>query len=378
MAPRIRILARAFSLLELLVSITLLMILIGLVMQISDQTSRVWRSSMAKIQSFQEARAGFEAMTRNLSRAVLNIYYDYYDSSVPPVRRTAQNSATFTPGRYDRASELHFISGQADSLLTGTGIQTQTHAVFFQAPMGYTVQYPGMNEALNSCGYFVQFGTDGQYLPPHVHSQRWRYRLMEMTQSTEELDIYNPGILDPFGAAGRKWFADHAATSSRVIAENVIALVLLPKLSAHDDDPSSPPNFGTSLAPNYNYDSRIPIGTQTHPSLPSFPGDSFEVSSKSKGSYGASRHHQLPPIMQVTMVVIDESSAARLHGKTEDAPQIVPDGLFENARDLKQDLLELEKICNAEPGNQANNTQRLTYRVFSTEILMHGAKWSMD
>src|SRR5688572_30327060 len=122
-----------FSLVELLVSITLLAILVGFVMQITDQTSQVWRSSMAKIQSFQEARAGFEAMNRNLSRAALNVYHDYYDSGSPPRRRTPETSSAFAPSFYDRASELHFISGNAQELLKNSPaeIKTRTHAVFF-------------------------------------------------------------------------------------------------------------------------------------------------------------------------------------------------------------------------------------------------------
>ena len=49
----------AFTLVELLVSMVLLILIVAIVLQMSDQTTKIWRSSAAKIQAFQEARAGF-------------------------------------------------------------------------------------------------------------------------------------------------------------------------------------------------------------------------------------------------------------------------------------------------------------------------------
>lgn len=375
----------AFTLVELLVSVVLLTLIIGVVLQMSDQTSKIWRDSAAKIQAFQEARAGFEAMTRKLSQATLNTYYDYYDSAKQP--RTALSGtplANFNPATYDRISDLHFISGQAGTLLKKSPqtIATQTHAVFFQAPLGYSVAYRELDNAINPCGYFLQFEDAAAALPDHVvnapsYQARYRFRLMEMMQRTERSGIYDPAALTK-----NDWFVKNAPTASRVLAENVVALVLMPKLSPREDDPAGL-GKGVSIAPNYNYNSRIALGETTDSSwpgaTPAFPPDQFATYPTGLPPVNASRHHQLPPSMRVAMIVLDETSASRLQGTTTQVPAAIDlstTALFTDAAQFAADLQAVEDICNARPGNLTGNRQKLTYRVFNTEIIMREAKWS--
>ena len=386
--------ARAFTLVELMLAVTLLVIIISIVVQITNQTSQIWLSSTARIQSFQEARAGFESMTRKLSQATLNTYYDYYNSNNQARSQVAvglSGSAAlnalsaFVPATYDRYSDLHFISGQAGTFqlqtsgTTATPITTQTHAVFFQAPLGYSASssYQQLDDALNACGYFLRFDSANSSVPPHVlnspgYKPRYRFRLMEMTQPTEQLTIYS-------GTASQSaWFVQNAVTNSRVIAENVIALVLLPKLPASQD------TSGTSLAPNYNYNSRIPLGAANDPSWPSanpiFPGDAFTATAVTSGSTtNGTRHAQLPPMMRLVMIVIDETSAARIQGSGTTPPAAINlalTTLFTDATKLDADVQSVEDICNAKAGNVTGNSIRLTHKVFNTDIIMRDAKWS--
>src|SRR6187402_353245 len=93
----------AFTLVEMLVSSAVLIIILAIVFELISEIGQIWRSSTSRIQTFQETRAGFEAMTRRVGQATLNTYYDYYqkvgnDYSV----RTTANSATFVPKTYDR------------------------------------------------------------------------------------------------------------------------------------------------------------------------------------------------------------------------------------------------------------------------------------
>ncbi len=380
--PRFRS-RRGFTLIELLVATAVFLVIVGVVLQITDQTSKIWRSSTAKIQSFQEARAGFDSMTRMLSQAMLNTYYDYYDSlnqSRSTMTTTAQ-LASFTPVAYDRVSDLHFVSGQAATLLgaSPTAIKTQTHAVFFQAPKGYSVAYEGLDNALNACGYFLQFDGGTAVVPDFIKNApgfqpRYRFRMMEMTQSTEELAIY--------GNQTNDWFVKNAAANSRVIAENVIALVLLPKLSDRQDDPAAAGN-GVSIAPNYNYNSRVPLKAASDPAWPSatpaFPPDAFSAYPTGGGTISATRHHQLPPVVRMIMIVIDEASAAKLQAGGSGVPSAIDlsaTGLFTDASKLSADIQAVEDICNAKAGNLTGNTQKLTYRVFSSDIILRQAKWS--
>ncbi len=85
--------------------------------------------------------------------------------------------------------------------------------------------------------------------------------------------------------------------------------------------------------------------------------------------------------MRVLMVVLDEASAARLQGDSTTPPAALDfsgAGLFRNAAALEADLRAVENICNAEPGNLTQNITPLTYRIFSTEIMMREAKWSAN
>lgn len=369
----------------MLVAATLLVIVIGLVLRMTSQTAKAWRDSNSKIQSFQEARAGFEAMTRTLGQATLNTYYDYYDTGRQPRQKTAaSNLPNFVPDTYDRISDLHFISGQGKTLLANSNpaIITQTQAVFFQAPLGYSVLYQKLDNALNACGYFLRFDDANAIVPPYYRNSpsykpRWRWRLMEMIQSTEQLAIYGDPAASPVSGPN-DWFVKNAAASSRILAENVIALVILPRLSDRDDDPEKT-GLGISIAPNYNYNSRIPLGAASDPDWTGFPGDTFTAHPAEGDPVSSTRHHQLPPLLQVIMVVIDEPSAERLQGNSTQVPAALDlrqAGLFTDAAKLAADLRSLEDICSAKPGNLTGNTHPLAYRVFTSDIMVREAKWS--
>lgn len=379
---------KAFTLTELLVATAVFFIILGVVLQLTDQTSRVWRSATSKIQAFQEARAGFDSATRNLAQATLNTYYDYYDASTPPKARASMTTnaqlAAFVPATYDRQSDLHFICGQATTLLAASPapIKTQTQAVFFQAPKGYSVQYTDLDTALNACGYFLQFDDGAASVPDFIknapgYQPRYRFRMMEMTQGTEGLSVYQNATTAP-----NDWFIKNAATNSRPIAENVIALIILPKLADRQDDPSGG-GGGVSLAPRYNYNSRVPLKATSDASWasanPAFPPDAFTAYPTGGGTTAATRHHQLPPIIRMIMVVIDEASASRLQGTSTSVPagiNLANTTLFTDATRLDADLTTMEDICNAKSGNLTGNTVKLNYRIFSTDIIMRQAKWS--
>jgi uncharacterized protein (TIGR02599 family) len=126
------------------------------------------------------------------------------------------------------------------------------------------------------------------------------------------------------------------------------------------------------------------VGAEVDPAWPDanppFPPDRFTAVGKN-GTIEASRHHQLPPLMRVVMIVIDESSASRLQGSDVDVPagiDLRATGLFTDATKLDEDIRAVEDICIAKPGNLAGNTMPLTYRVFNTDIIMREAKWSND
>jgi uncharacterized protein (TIGR02599 family) len=360
-----------FTLVEVLVSTALIVLLAGMLLQTVQSTSDVWRSGRSKVEQFREARDAFESMTRRLSTATLNTYYDYLDSLGKP-RITYSPNAVFTPQTYGRYSELRFISGPTEQLVKTNLPFRPTHGVFFQAPIGFVEDYDaygGLEYLINTWGYFIEFGEDTNDVPMFLRSggllsqtgMRPRFRLMELREPSENLRVYRIRSSDP-----RAWFVDpvtmpveRSERPVRKLADNIVALVLLPRLAKDEKDQTGKLVELDDLAPKFLYDS-LSVGEAGSP-------NQAHLNSK----------HQLPPVMQVTMVAIDEPSAARLaavHGSNPpDLGLGDGSGLFENAIDLEPsegkegDLQRLE---------QRLQDRRLTYRIFTTSVTLRGAKWS--
>lgn len=342
----------------------ILAVLAALILGIMSQTSQAVRISNDRVESFQSAREGFDALTRQLSQATLNTYYDYYDSGRQA--RTAANSSTFAPSLYGRQSDLHFVSG--NGLVPSWDAVTQS--VFFQTPMGYTISgnYNGNGSLLNACGFFVAYTSDASEKPSALEqaqgarvSNQHRFRLFRMSQPAENLKVYaetNP-------ARQKNWFQTPLQTSVSdpvaarengiyPLADNVLALVIWPKLPLAQENPSSP-----TLASRYNYDSRNPwVGSAQ--------------SSWTAGPQPA-QMHQLPPLLDVAMVTMDESSAGRLlKDKTTSNAALSALGInligkFQDPRNLDSELEDLQKQL-AEKGVKC--------RVFRATIPLRSSKWS--
>ncbi len=336
-----------------MVAVAILALIMLLVTSLTDQVSKAWKKSTSQIEAFESARGAYATMTMQLRQATLNTYLDYYDSSGN--LRTPATTSTFVPAQYARASDLHFVADQARTLVPGTTTLHPTHAVFFLAPLGFTettTSYANLPNALNACGFYVEFASD--YLPPFLSGgtvqPRYRYRLMEMLQPTESLTIYTNST----GTAGTPpaydgWFYNFlppnvAITSAPVhmLADNIIALVILPELSPHDSST-------TPIAPNYTYDTRA-------------------------GTITTTAHNQLPPLLRVVMVAIDEPSAVRLNPTGSTTPPSLITGLLSGATPLFQTASNLD--ADVATLGSALSAQKVAYRVFDTDIALRGAHWS--
>ena len=332
-----------FTLLELLVSISVLMIVLLVLMGIVNSTQKIWKQTAQRIDAFRAARTGFESMTRRLSQATLNTYWDY--------------NSTNAPTRYIRSSELRFLSGTP-----ATGGTTPTHSVFFQAPLGYTsnsTRYFGLDNLINTLGYYITVSSDKAFRPTFLSiPEHTRFRLMQLLEPSENLTIYSQtsgGKANQY--QGNEWFTTPLATPgySHVIADNVIALVLLPKISTQQDP------TGGKLTSNYTFSS-APTG---YPYL---------------SANQTSNENQLPPLVQVTMVTIDEASAARLEQISNGDPATMVSKL--GLGTLFQQVGSLTD--NSQPGYAQDlktltdklQSLHLNYRVFNTDVSIRGAKWS--
>ncbi len=367
--PRIH----AFTTVELMVATAVMALLMLILSQLVNHTSATWQYTTQKVEQFRSSRDAFESVTRRLSQATLNTYWEY------------ERDCSGAPIRYVRQSELRFLAGDAATLIgnarqssggsDGTPPHHVTHGVFFQAPIGFSndPEYARLKTLLNTWGYFVEFGSDHASLPPFLKNssappaERFRYRLMELMQPANELSLFSytsgrgkykagepnsslySSFSPPGGFTGREWFTEPLSVATpaprvHVLAENVIAMVILPKLAPQEDLTE------TKLAPSYRYDS---TETKTDPAI--------------------NPRNQLPPVVQVTLVAMDERSANRIAmGSTP--PDFGLDQLFQatkanSATNYENDLKTLTDHL---------SEQRLSYRVFTTNVSIRGAKWSRD
>ena len=384
---------RAFTLVEVLVSMTVLSLLLVVLVQLTGATQKTYTSTVGKIEQFRDARQAFEAMTRRLSQATLNTYWDYY----PPL-----TTSTSVPSAYVRQSELRFISGSTQTLLPNY-TNRPTHAIFFQAPLGMvsdTADYHGLDNLLNTWGYCIEFGDDVANRPPFLTSlnpapaAHYRYRLMELQEPSDSFSLYqkeaamgNSSATPPIAGNplyfSTTWFSDPsnsylplgaipsgASSVSRpvhVLADNIVALILLPKLSREDQNSNQ--NSGTatgayddtSLCPYYLYDS-----TSTSNS------DGSTLHNLATTAAALNPKNQLPAVVQVTMVAVDELSYARLQGTQTAAPSLFPSTLFGPQSASSTYTTDLQTLQND------LQTKRLNYRVFTTDVSIKAAKWSVN
>jgi uncharacterized protein (TIGR02599 family) len=290
--------------------------------------STTWRRSTEKIQSFQGAQLAFDSITHNLSQATLNTYLDY-------------DNAT-NPQRYLRKSELMFISDAAGSNISDApgnkampGATNTGQAIFFQAFLGYSTNanYSGLESLLNPGGYFVSFTTNNA-IPAHVTggNNPYRYRLMQLLVPSETNGIYQGS----YGSTG--WFTSYT-NEARPVADNVIALIVRPQ------DP------GTSAAgaPNNAYAYNSTLNAMNNPQ---------PVTA-----------NQLPPVVQVTIVAIDESSAKRLENE-DSPPTAITDALGNRFTDPASYQTDLDALTGS------LNLKGINYRVFSSAVPIRESKWT--
>jgi uncharacterized protein (TIGR02599 family) len=337
-----------FTLVELLVAAGILSLLVALLLNMVTQTSKTWKATSGKIEQFREARDAFDSVTRRVSQATLNSYLDYDNPT--------------NPTSYVRKSELRFLSGPSTNILGALATNITSMAIFFQAPNGFSTNSSNsiLQNALNTWGYFIEYAADTNsrpgFLPTGTPAPRYRYRLMELMEPTESLSIYNyTSGLTNSNYTGIDWIANSLGTTSNrpahVVAENVIAMILLPKISPNDQTNGIGAH---SLATNYVYDSSINMNST--------------VSSPSNANAILNTHNQLPPVVQVTLIAVDEASAIRFPNIYSNIPlTFSSSNWFSNAAAFQADLSNCQIFL---------SKSQINFRVFTTDVMLKGAKWS--
>lgn len=328
--PRTRRRLGSFTLLEVLVTLAILFVIFLALAKAMDGADRAWKSGASD--PYAAAQDAFETVAAHLADATLETYEDYAD-----VSGNFPTNSAFVANHLARRSDLAFVCGPAagtSGLLASSQRTTAGSAVFLAATEGVTQSYAnqGLGRLLNDVGYFVEFGDDNaepSFLLSFAHRYRWRLR--QVQQSSETLQVYS-------SSSSSAWIQQLVPTGAAVpmLAENVIALVVLPERYATDT--------GAALAPAYSYDSRNAANTVTL--------------------------NQLPPRVILALVAIDEVSAERLAAQNgASAPSLVASNLFQlgTPAQLTQDLATLDASL---------TSQKIGHRIYQREIQLPSAAWS--
>ena len=79
--------------------------------------------------------------------------------------------------------------------------------------------------------------------------------------------------------------------------------------------------------------------------------------------------NQLPPVVRIVLVAADERSMLRLQAASTNAPD-----LGFNYADVLQDASKLN--ADLKTIGDALRSKHIDYRIFQTDVAIHGAKWS--
>lgn len=369
---------------------TFLVVLMLVVSQVIGIVQRTWVRANSRVSQFREARQAFDTLTRSISQATLN---NYWDNEFTTSGTDAAGQQISLAKEYFRQSELQFICGPTSKVVPGATGNAQNypgHAVFFQAPLGIAslvatagpggaglpVNTENMVNLLCGRGYFVEWGSDASFRPAFLDKLnnavpvRSRLRLMEYSPTAEKNRIYDT-TLRPITSHSMEWYQDvlntevQSATETaqtraftRPIAENIIALVISPQVEVTGNTSVVP----YAIAPQYIYDSTLKINPGASP-----------INASPQGT-----QHLLPPLLKVSMIALDERSGELL-ARTENSQmraQLLTSiaGKLQNAASLTEEL----DGSQGKVGTLAQLLldQKLNYRIFSTTIALKQSRWS--
>ncbi len=382
-----------------MVSVSILVILMLVVSNFIGLVQRTWVRTNTNVSQFREARIAFDIMTRTISQATLNAYWQ---ADTELVSTDNVGDQILRGKAFKRVSELQFVCGPsvgdaARALFDAGRLQDfPGHGVFFQAPLGVArlVYNEGTDQIANTenmvnllCGrgYFVSWGDDQAFRPGFLDTKgvptRFRLRLMEFSPTSDKNPIYATGYRLEEAPNGngtilnsKNWFRQATDSSGRTtsanrqvaqegddedaasrsftrpVAENILALIISPQIQTIGENNASNPY---EIAPDYYYDSTL-------------RGNNLGNSYGEQGT-----QHLLPPLLRVTMVALDARGGERLSDpNNEDLRDAVIASVtsrFTTAANYQADLEGLENDL---------ISRRIAYRVFTSTIPLKGARWS--
>ncbi|PTY01397.1 hypothetical protein DB346_13090 [Verrucomicrobia bacterium LW23] len=297
----------AFTLPEVLTAVAVSAAVLVLLATFVGRSMNVLNSATARSETRQGTAAAADCLERDLARAMLESYSaaDPTGASGSPALRSSMRFLVATPG--------------ADGLpgLTGTG-----HLLLFQAvpdgsPASAASAPPvvdGVDPAVATYAFYVAFAR-APAAPTHASAEAnpLRFRLMRVVIPPDLVSAYPPSDAD-------SWLsASEMPRYTTAVADNVIALIVRPVEAG--GTPETAPRDVTAA---YLFDSLE--GAEADPQSPTA--------------------HRLPPMLQITVVAIDEAAARRLDRGAETPPVEVTSALagkFLNPAERDADIADMRR-----------------------------------
>lgn len=358
--PLLRRRALGVTLIEILVALSILVIVMLAITAAMGTMQNLWVRVRGKADAFRNTRIALDTMVQRVNQATLNSRW---------VPNTDLATKAVEPNL--RASDLHFVSGPAATLMTD-GERYMGHALFFQGPFGEPasgaanqqapLDYDQLGHTLCGWGYFVEFGSDAAERPAFLNNvqdrfpPRRRFRLWEFRQPAQELSLFEMDQQTPpkpkiDQSASREqiyeWFTqplrdlDPQRRHVSVVAENILALIITPFDPALVESGNS-----YRQAPDGHFDSRR---YQWEPGT--------EASKRSRS--------RLPPALRLSVIALSEDSWARMtEGEIESAATRLRTEI--SSRFTQPDNLEQEMDSLTATLNQ----MRIGYRIITLNLKM--------
>ncbi|MDX6766235.1 MAG: prepilin-type N-terminal cleavage/methylation domain-containing protein [Candidatus Methylacidiphilales bacterium] len=252
---------RGFSLVEMLVAVTVLSLLMVMLFGFFDQATKAWQNSEKKIDAFREVRAALFFIQRDIQQIFVSTKVPWYLYGDPR-------------------------SGEAVNLVTDTGNSPPASygdVIFFFSSQSPEYQEVGKNKSnLCAVGYYLS------YRPDLGSGGRRSYKLYRYFKSSDDAwSSAGRGLL-PFLTSGSSLFVS-ATTNDEVIARNVIGLEIRPLVYTRDSAGQlaiDGPGTGTDWN-DYSY---------TEP-----------VSGRARGG-----RNDLPDLMEISLNAFNYDTAAKL------------------------------------------------------------------
>ena len=351
-----------FTLIELMVGTGVVLLLAAVLFALIAHFTEDVRKARSTAEEFEAAQRAFETLTRRVGQATLNSYWE-------------SHVVSGTIRRYERVSELRLASGPMQAganPLDDPRAEPQrmrpSHGIFFQATTGQAglardPELSGLENLLNTWGYFIEAGPDEleapSFIPPQIIARRIAPRLMELREPTQQLCVYRYTSGSANKYAGFEWFRTPLAdrTLVRTVAENIAALIILPKLTARETERLLPgateEERDAFLAPELFYHSATAPPPNIEPAR--------------------NMRHRLPATVEMTMVALDAATVARLYRTDELDPLKLQDA-FHDARTLRAEL----QLDPAQPERDSLERRLVAahanYRLFTATVPIRSAE----